>query len=132
MGKRTVARLIRIDKLTNSLKALVDAGTLAVRSGVELSFISVDTQEILAELIADHKIDMKKASQLRANADEAGNLTKAAILQILTNDTSEETSKSVKISSGTYRKYFPSGTQPKEITKIIEKALTYYFSSHSV
>lgn len=105
---------------------------MAVRSGVELSFISVDTQEILAELIADHKIDMKKASQLRANADEAGNLTKAAILQILTNDTSEETSKSVKISSGTYRKYFPSGTQPKEITKIIEKALTYYFSSHSV
>ncbi len=127
LSKRTVARLIRIDKLTDSLKAFIDAGMLSVRSGVELSFLSEDTQNLLAELIPDHKIDMKKASQLRENADENGNLTAAQILQILS-DSGSEKPKSVKISEDSYRKYFPAGTKSKEVTETIEKALAFYFS----
>ena len=49
MGRTSVARLIRIDKLINELKQLIDNGSLAVRSGVELSFLSEETQRIVAE-----------------------------------------------------------------------------------
>ena len=35
MGRTSVARLIRIDKLIDELKILIDSGILAVRSGVE-------------------------------------------------------------------------------------------------
>ena len=40
MSKGSVVRLIRINKLIDELKALVDSGDIAIRAGVELSFLS--------------------------------------------------------------------------------------------
>ncbi len=129
MGRTSVARLIRIDKLINELKQLIDNGSLAVRSGVELSFLSEDTQRIVAEQAEDFKIDMKIAKQLRSSSDENGDIDTAAIVRIITG-TAEIKPKpvSVKISNDIYSKYFTSDMKKKEITETIEKALEMYFS----
>ncbi len=128
MSKGSVARLIRIDRLISELKELIDCGDIAVRSGVELSYLSETAQNLVAEQALDFKIDMKKARQLRESADSEGNLDRDTVIRIIIGVT-EPKPKSVKISNDTYTKYFSEGIKPKEITETVEKALAYYFAN---
>lgn len=131
VSKGSVVRLIRINKLTDELKALVDSGELSIRAGVELSFLSEDTQAVVAECAEDCKIDMKKAKMLRASADDEGNIEHHIIESIISGEDGEAKPKpkSVKISNETYTKYFSEGVKAKEITETIEKALAFYFEN---
>ena len=130
LSSRNVSRLLRINKLIDELKNLIDNGTLAVRSGVELSFLSEETQLEISELAEDYKIDMKKAKQLRDSADNDGNVSNADIIRILDGKkTIADKAKSVKISNDIYSRYFEPTAKPKEIAETIEKALEMYFSS---
>ena len=131
LSKGSVIRLIRIDKLINELKALVDSGELSIRAGVELSFLSEDTQTIIAECAEDSKIDMKTAKKLREAADSEGNIAPDTVHAILYGEDTEPKAKpkSVKISNDTYTKYFGNDEKPKEITDTIEKALAFYFAN---
>ena len=131
VSKGSVVRLIRINKLTDELKALVDSGELSIRAGVELSFLSEDTQDVVAECAEDCKIDMKAAKILRASADSDGNIDRNTVHTILYGDDTEPKvkPKSVKISHDIYTKYFSNGEKPKEITETIENALELYFKN---
>lgn len=130
LSSRNVSRLLRINKLIDELKNLIDNGTLAVRSGVELSFLSEETQLEISELAEDYKIDMKKAKQLRDSADNDGNVSNADIIRILDGKKNNaDKGKSVKISNNIYSRYFEPTAKPKEIAETIEKALEMYFSS---
>lgn len=130
LSKGSVIRLIRIDKLIDELKALVDSGDIAIRAGVELSFLSAEAQAIVAEQAANFKIDMKKAKLLRGAADGEGNIDRDTIIRIITGALEiRQKPMSVKISSDTYTRYFSEGTKAKEITKTIEKALQFYFAN---
>ncbi|MGN0552373.1 MAG: ParB N-terminal domain-containing protein, partial [Oscillospiraceae bacterium] len=69
IGQTTVARLLRINKLTDELKELVDKGNIKVRAAVDLSFLTGEQQKMLTELMKDMQvtvIDTKMAGQLRA------------------------------------------------------------------
>ena len=131
LSKGTIVRLIRIDKLIDELKALVDSGELAIRAGVELSFLSEDTQAVIAEYAEDCKIDMKTAKKLRESADGEGEIDSDTVQAILYGEDTEPKPKpkSVKISSDTYTKYFSEGAKAKEVTETIEKALAFYFAN---
>lgn len=130
VSKGSVVRLIRINKLIDDLKALVDSGELAIRSGVELSFLSDEAQSIVAEQVEDFKIDMKKAKALREAADSEGNVDTAVIVRIITGTAEvKEKPKSVKISQEVFYKYFEPGTKKAEITETVEKALAFYFAN---
>ena len=131
VSKGSVVRLIRIDKLIDELKALVDSGELSIRAGVELSFLSADTQAIVAKFAEDSKIDMKTARKLRETADGKGEIDSDTVHSIIYGEETEPKPKpkSVKISHDTYNKYFSEGVKAKEITETIEKALEYYFLS---
>ena len=130
LSSRNVSRLLRINKLIDELKNLIDNGTLAVRSGVELSFLSEETQLEISELAEDYKIDMKKAKLLRESADNDGNVSNADIIRILDGkNNNADKGKSVKISNNIYSRYFEPTAKPKEIAETIEKALEMYFSS---
>ena len=131
VSKGSVVRLIRINKLIDELKALVDSGELSIRAGVELSFLSEDTQAVVAECAEDGKIDMKKAKMLRASADDEGNIDRYTVESIISGEDGEAKPKpkSVKISNDTYTKYFSEGVKAKEITETIEKALAFYFEN---
>ena len=132
-SKGSVIRLIRINKLIDGLKALVDSGDIAIRTGVELSFLSEDTQAVVAECAEEDKIEYKIAKMLRASAESDGYIDRDTVHSIIYGDDSEQTPKpkSVKISNYTYTKYFAEGTKPKEITETIEKALEFYFKNNT-
>lgn len=130
LSKGSVIRLIRIDKLIDELKALVDSGNLAIRAGVELSFLSEDTQSIVAECAEDSKLDIKTAKKLREAADGEGNIDRDTIIRIITGAVEvRQKPKSVKISSDTYTRYFSEGVKAKKVTETIEKALAFYFAN---
>ena len=109
----------------------MDSGDISIRAGVELSFLSEDTQAVIAECAEDSKIDMKTAKKLREAADSEGNIAPDTVHAILYGEDTEPKArpKSVKISHDTYTKYFRNGEKPKEITDTIEKALAFYFAN---
>lgn len=131
VSKGSVVRLIRINKLIDALKALVDSGTLSIRAGVEFSFLSEDTQAVIAECAEECKIDMKTAKKLRDAADSEGNIDGDTVYSIICGEDTEQKPKpkSVKISHDAYTKYFSEGTKAKEISETIEKALALYFKN---
>lgn len=131
LSKGSVVRLIRINKLTDALKALVDSGDIAIRAGVELSFLSEKAQEIVAEQAEDFKVDMKKSKALHDAADKEGNIDTAAIVRIITGTAEVKPKpKSVKISEETFYKYFEPGTKKAQVTETVEKALAFYFANN--
>ena len=106
-------------------------GFRPISGGVELSFLSDDTQAVVAECTEDCKIDMKKAKMLRASADDEGNIDRYTVESIISGEDGEAKPKpkSVKISNDTYIKYFSEVVKAKEITETIEKALAFYFEN---
>ena len=133
LSKGSVIRLIRIDKLIDELKALVDSGDVSIRAGVELSFVSAEAQAKIVEQAANFKIDMKKAKLLRRAANGEGNIDRDTIIRIITGAVEvRQKPKSVKISHDTYATYFGEETKAKEISETIEKALQFYFANISV
>lgn len=130
MSSRNISRLLRIDKLIFELKGLVDSGKIAVRSGVELSYLSEKTQLEIVDLSEDYTIDMKKSKLLRESADENGNVKNSDLIRILDGKKVViEKSKSVKISSDTFSRYFEPSAKPKQVAETIEKALEFYFKN---
>ena len=131
LGRSTVVRLIRINKLIDELKALVDSGDIAIRTGVELSFLSDDTQAVIADCAEESKIDMKTAKMLRSSADNEGNIDRYIVHSIIYGEDTEQKPKpkSVKISHDAFIKYFRKGTKAEEISETIEKALALYFKN---
>ncbi len=130
LSRNTVARLLRVDKLIDGLKAWVDSGELSVRAAVELSYLSSDKQEQLYRTNTNStggmskKISEKTAKSLRAASDESG----TAVNSILSENKEKKPSgKSVKLDSNVYERYF-SGTDKKQISSIIEQALDMYFN----
>ncbi|MEE5993829.1 MAG: ParB/RepB/Spo0J family partition protein [Oscillospiraceae bacterium] len=130
LSRNSVARLVRVSKLISELKELVDDGTIAVRTAVNLSYLSKQAQSDVADLASDNKIDMKKSEQLKAQADENGDIPHDTLVGIITGIVEDKPKpKSVKISSDTFTKYFEADTKSAEITETIEKALEFYFAN---
>ncbi len=67
---------------------------LAVRSGVELSFLSEEEQRIVFEQAKNFKIDMKIAKQLR---NAAGTLTKEKVHEIVSGMSDAPKRKAVRL-----------------------------------
>lgn len=67
ISPRNISRYLRIDKLNDALKNLVDEGKVAMRAGVDLSYLSNDNQEMIEAIISENtfKVDMKKAASIR-------------------------------------------------------------------
>ena len=130
LSRNSVARLVRVSKLIDSLKELVDNGTIAVRTAVNLSYLSEQAQSDIADLATENKIDMKKSERLKANADESGDIPHDTIIKIIIGIAEDKPKpKSVKISSDTFTRYFEADTKSVEITETIEKALEFYFAN---
>ena len=130
LSRNSVARLVRVSKLIDDLKAYVDSGAVAVRTAVNLSYLSADTQQDITDFLDDYKVDMKKSEALRACADEDGNVDYDTITAIIVGESQDiPKPKSVKISHDTFSRYFQTGTKPAQITETIEKALAFYFAN---
>ena len=146
LSRNSVARLLRINTLTDDLKRSVDIGILSVRAAVELSYISTAAQKAV---YAHYKnsyvrnniwvdaadINEKKAKKLRSlYADFDGN-EEEAVEKVTAEESTSETSreetkkepKPMKIPYSVYGQFFDEDESAENVNDIILKALTMYF-----
>ncbi|MBF4695093.1 ParB N-terminal domain-containing protein [Fusibacter ferrireducens] len=135
LSRASVARYLRVDKLSDVLKDMVDEGKIAMRAGVDLSYLSEDNQEMLEAIISENtfKVDMKKAALLRSYENE-GKLNWNTAMKIISGDVLKSTGKikPFKIQSTIISKFFGSTEKKDDIEKTIEKALELYFKHMKV
>lgn len=142
LSKNSVARLLRINTLTEDLKQSIDLDLLPVRAGVELSYISETAQravfEYLGEIVTKNgkeyravRIDMKTAPALRNlfadfNGDEK---TAVKMLESYSKGTQDKPvkPKKRKLNAEVYSKYFDEEETDEYVNNVIDEALKMYF-----
>ena len=133
LGKTTIARYLRINKLIPELKELLDRNEIGMRAAEALSFLKSDEQAILVGVLGDLPADGKKVSITQADIlkEKSSNedLTKSAIIEILYHGYSDSTVKPVKLSGQFLSKHFSPEHSADEIEKIISAALDMYFGA---
>jgi ParB family chromosome partitioning protein len=131
LSPRSITRYIRLNYLNSKLKDLVDEGKIAMRAGVDLSYLINDSQEMIEAIISENtfKVDMKKASTLRA-FDKSEKLTWDKAVSIISGEVTKKEKKpaAIKIQPQIISKYFRPNENKKDIEKVIEKALEMYFT----
>lgn len=131
ISPRNISRYLRIDKLNDALKNLVDEGKVAMRAGVDLSYLSNDNQEMIEAIISENtfKVDMKKVASIRIY-DKNGQLTWDTAKAIISGEINKKEKKptGIKIQPKIISKYFRPEEDKKDIESIIEKALELYFN----
>lgn len=128
LSKDTVARYLRIYSLTSGLKERIDLDEIAIRAGVEISYLTEEHQQQLDGLLDAYKIDIKRAADLR-KLETQGKLNEESMHDILYGKQLKKPGrpKAFKIQGNIIQKYFKEGTKQKEIEEVIDAALEAYF-----
>ena len=114
-----IRRFIRLTELIPGLLALVDQDKLPLRPAVEISYIPLDEQELLYDVIEDKAFgppSMEQAKKLREYSGRT-ELTTSLIIDIL----SDEKPSSVKITLKKKRlnQYFPKDYTQQQMEEVI-------------
>lgn len=128
ISRTSVARLLRITHLCDTIKLWVDNALISIRVGVDLSYLSEEEQEIVADTADPGKLNMKVAAALRT---ESGYLTEKVVDELVNGkkEVKEKKPKAIKVEYDTYSRFFAEGTKTEEIQKVIVKALEAYFNN---
>ena len=128
---RQVQRYLRLNYLIPDLLDRVDQKSLAFLAGVELSYLTEDSQRALSECLMENagKFSLKQARHLKEQEqqEKQGTLTREAITSLFeTGKTSVGIREKSKASDraraarkDVYKKYFPSGYSAKERDRVI-------------
>ncbi|GAU79897.1 ParB N-terminal domain-containing protein [Fusibacter sp. 3D3] len=133
LSGRTIARLLRINLLTEEWKLAVDNDIIALMAGVELSYIPEPLQNHLYKECKDMaiKISLKDAKSLK-EMDQSGSLNENKISKFLISKEKGVIAKkdyqSIKVSKEIITKYFDESSSKNSIESIIELALKKYFA----
>ncbi len=130
LGKTTVARYLRINKLIVALKDRLDNDVFGMRVAEALSFLKIDEQEIIEEFLSgEKKINISLANALKT-ASEKGTLSKTEIEKMFEEGNSTSTKrKTMKLSNKILSTYFNEDQSEEDIERIIAEALTQYRST---
>ena len=126
-SREQVRRYIRLTYLIPELLEDVDAGKIALRPAVELSYMTEDEQKDLS-----YTIDTEEATPSLAQAIQMRKLSKEGKLDLTTIHTILSAQKPnqverIKIPASKFEKYFRNGTSPSEIETVIFAALDEYY-----
>lgn len=126
-SREQVRRYIRLTYLIPELLEDVDAGKIALRPAVELSYMTEDEQKDLS-----YTIDTEETTPSLAQAIQMRKLSKEGKLDLTTIHTILSAQKPnqierIKIPTSKFEKYFCSGTSPSEIEAVIFAALDEYY-----
>jgi len=130
LSRNTIARYLRISQLNAPLKMMLDNGKITFLVAVELSFLTKQEQEWLAECLEDgFTVNAAKTAVLREQS-KAGALDLDTIANILAgqNAATENKPRNVKINGDIYSRYFKPEQSAKEVEVIVEEALAMYFA----
>lgn len=126
MTGRNIARYMRLKQTTDQIKEMVDDGTLAMVTAVELSYLSEEEQGHVCKVLNEHggKINNAQAVELHK---EAGFLTADKAKDILAGEVKEKPVSDAKMFAQIKKKYFK-GKSTDEIMGVLEQALTTWFA----
>lgn len=129
LGKTTVARYLRVNKLIPALKERLDNDEIGMRAAEALSYLRIEEQNIVENLLAmGTKINIRQADTLKAESGK-GELNLEKISEIMSLDYFPRKVKPVKLSGQFLAQYFNQEQSSEEVEKIIAVALEQYFSS---
>ena len=119
---KTVQRYICLARLTDELLKLVDEKQLRFMRGVDISYLSVEQQNWVSDIICSRNLHIsgKQSEQLKVHA-QSGTLTQDMVQRIL----SEEKPKPRKVTIQGERlsQYFPPNFNEEEIEMVIYELL---------
>ncbi len=131
LGKTTVARYLRVNKLIPSLKEQLDNGEIGMRVAEALSYLRVKEQNIVDKLLDDGtKINIKQADKLKTES-EKGDINLTNISEILRSDYFPVKVKPIKLSGQFLAQHFNPDQSIEEIEKVIAEALDQYFTNQN-
>ncbi len=136
LSKDSIARLIRVNKLIDELKLLVDSGEIAIRTAVNLSYLLGAEQRKTAEMVsAGNAVDMKKSALLKELSAKK-QLNDTMIEAIVTGQCNPnlvyvkpQKPKAFKIRNEIAEKYFAPDWDEDKVQDIIEAALEMYYNN---
>jgi len=125
-SQATVHRYIRLTELIPQVLEMVDSGKVALRPAVELSYLSQEEQEILAEAIDAEDCTPSHAQALKMRKFSLdGRLNEDVVFSIMQEEKPNQTDK-FKIPQEKLRRFFPPGTSHEKMETTIIKALEFY------
>ena len=122
-SERQIHRYIRLTNLAPELLDLVDTERIALTPAVELSYLKVDEQARLFELIEseDRTPSLSQSIRLK-NLSQSNQLTEDAMLEIMTEEKANQTQK-VSFKYDDIKRFFPKDYTPQQIQKSVLKML---------
>ena len=135
LGRTTIVRLVRINELTDNLKALVDSGNIRIRPAVELSYLSIGVQKMLYECMSRtgvNTVSQNTAWELKELCKKEKNITPGMIEQILSGSNAlsvrMDRSNRIALDREVFERYFKD-VPKKEVVDIVQKALEMNFKA---
>lgn len=126
MTGRNIARYMRLNQTTDQIKEMVDDGTMAMVTAVELSYLSEEEQKQVCSVMEEHGGKIKNAQAVELH-NAAGSLTADKVKDILVGRTKEKPVSDAKMFAQIKKKYFK-GKTTEEVFGILEQALASWFS----
>lgn len=133
MSARSVSRYIRVNMLTDSLKALLDANRMPLRAAVDISFIDdAGMQDELADMLDQYclSLTMNMSAALKA-AWQNGQLDSSSMQDILVGKKKpEKKSVGFKPMKDLYARYFSDDMGPDDVYDVVDRALAEFFKNN--
>lgn len=123
-SRKQIQRYIRLTHLIPSLLEMVDTKKLAFNPAVELSYLSVQEQELLPDALerAQCSPSLSQAQRMKLFSRE-GRLTKDVMDAILSEDKKQPLDR-ITFDRGSFAKFFPKGYSAEQMEKTIVRLLT--------
>lgn len=125
MTGRNIARYMRLNQTTEQIKEMVDVGTMAMVTAVELSYLSEEEQKQVCKIMDEHGGKIKNAQAVELH-NAAGSLTEDKVKNILVGEAKEKPVSDTKLFGEIKKKYFK-GKTTEEVLDILEQALALWF-----
>ena len=124
-SERQIRYYIRLTNLVFGLLDKVDAGSISIKAGAELSYLDVSSQVLVNEFIDSElcTISEKQAKEIRTNY-ERGSLSYEALKGILCDETENE---KFFLETKRLRSYFPKSYSLKECKEAVWRILENWF-----
>lgn len=126
MTGRNIARYMRLNQTTDQIKEMVDDGTMAMVTAVELSYLSEKEQKQVCMVMEEHGGKIKNAQAVELH-NAAGSLTEDKVKNILAREVKEKPVSDAKMFAQIKKKYFK-GKSTDEIMGVLEQSLSTWFA----
>lgn len=126
MTGRNITRYMRVNQLNQSLKERLDVGKISLVAAVDLSYLSEEEQNVVADLAEQGKIKLD-GKTVKSVREMAGEVTERRVLDYSENrNRKKDTGMNIKLSIDVYERYF-ANAKSVDVAGIVEKALVAWF-----